>query len=142
METIRLWDAGFARERFRFDDAVQRKNAEGANGWIIGRSQAVAAAFSPDGWLFAAPGPGGIVLFETAAGQPRLRLGGHLQEISVLAFTPDGNTLVSASRDSTLLIWDVTGLRTGTKQPGNREMHWAMLADIDASSGASRLTCG
>ena len=132
METIRLWNADFTRERSRFEDPVHRRNAEGASAWIIGRSQAVAAAFSPDGWLFATPGPGGIVLFETASGQPRLRLGGHLGEITALAFTPDGNTLVSTSRDSTLVIWDVTGLRTGSKLPGASDELWALLADADA----------
>jgi WD40 repeat protein len=132
LETIRVWDAGFTREKLRFDDPVQRKSAEREGGWIMGRSRAVAAAYSPDGWLFAAPGPGGIVLFETASGQPRLRLGGHLQEVTALAFTPDGNTLVSASSDSTLLIWDVTGLRSGVKMPGSGEDRWALLAENDA----------
>jgi WD40 repeat protein len=132
METIRLWHVGFAHERYRFEDPVQRKNAEHRDGWIIGRSRPVAAAFSPEGWLFAAPGPGGIVIFETASGQPRLRLGGHVQEITALAFTPDGRTLVSTSRDSTLLLWDVTGLRTGKKLPGSSEEFWALLADANA----------
>src|SRR4029079_17516797 len=100
--------------------------------WIIGRSRPVAAAFSPDGWLFATPGPGGIVVFETTTGQPRMRLGGHLGEISALAFTPDGNTLVSTSNDSTLVIWDLTGLRTGAKLPGSVEDFWALLAHADA----------
>lgn len=132
METIRLWSTGFTRERFRFEDPIHRKNAESAGAWIIGRSQPVAAAFSPDGWLFAAPGPGGIVLFETTTGQPRLRLAGHLNEITGLAFTPDGNTLVSTSHDSTLLIWDVTGLRTNAKLPGDGEELWGLLANTNA----------
>jgi RNA polymerase sigma factor (sigma-70 family) len=139
METIRVWDRGFAREQFRFEDPVRRKLAERAGAWIIGRSQTVAAAYSPDGWLFAAPGPGGIVLFETASGQPRLRLAGHLQEISALAFTPDGNTLVSASSDSTLLIWDVTGLRTGARFTARSEELWALLADANAERAGQAL---
>jgi WD40 repeat protein len=132
METIRLWSTGFTREKFRFEDPIHRKNAEGAGAWIIGWSQAIAAAFSPDGWLFAAPGPGGIVLFETATGRPRQRLAGHLNEITALAFTPDGKTLVSTSQDSTLLIWDVTGLRTNAKLPGGSEEFWALLTNTDA----------
>jgi WD40 repeat protein len=132
MGTIRLWDVGFVREKYRFEDPVRRKNAERATAWMIGTSQAEAAAFSPDGWLFAAPGPGGIVVFETASGQPRLRLGGHLREITALAFTPDARTLISTSSDSTALIWDVTGLRTGKKMLGSSEESWALLADADA----------
>jgi WD40 repeat protein len=139
LETIRVWDRGFAREQLRFEDPVRRKTAERAGGWVIGRSRAVAAAYSPDGWLFATPGPGGIVLFETASGRPRLRLGGHLQEITALAFTPDGNTLVSASSDSTLLIWDVTGLRTGARLAGGGEQLWASLAEADAERAGQAL---
>src|SRR5262249_28334163 len=115
METIRLWDITSARERFRFQDPLAREMAERATGWIIGRSRAVPAAFSPDGRLFATPGVGGIVLFETASGLPRLRLAGHLQDITGIVFTPDGKTLISGSHDGTVLIWDVTGSRTTGK---------------------------
>lgn len=132
MESIRTWDLGSKRERLRFEDPVQRKLAEGATAWITGRSQAVPAAFSPDGATFATLGPGGIVLFETATGQPRLRLGGHLQEITGLAFPSDGKTLVSTSWDGTLLIWDLSGLRTGKKLQANLEELWNLLADADA----------
>ncbi len=111
VETVRLWDQGFVRERRRFEDPLQRKNAERAIGWIIGRGHTEPAAFSPDGRVFATPGAGGIVLYETASGRPRLRLAGHLQDVTGLAFTPDGRRLVSSSRDSTVLIWDVTGQR-------------------------------
>jgi WD40 repeat protein len=131
METIRIWDIASKRESRRFEDPVHRKLAEVATAWITGRSQAVAAAFSPDGAIFATAGPGGIVLFETASGQPRLRLSGHLQEITGLAFTPDGNTLVSTSWDSTLLIWDVSGRRTGKTLRANSEELWKLLADAN-----------
>jgi WD40 repeat protein len=132
METIRTWDIGSKQETLRFEDPVLRKQSEGVTAWIIGRSQAVAAAFSPDGSMFATPGPGGIVLYETASGQPRIRLDGHLQEITGLAFTSDGNTLVSTSADSTLLIWDVTGNRTGKKHQESSEELWSLLANADA----------
>jgi WD40 repeat protein len=132
METIRLWDIEIAREKRRFDDPVQREDAERATGWIVGVSHSAAAAFSPDGRMFAAPGPGDIVVFETASGQPRLRLRGHLQQITGLSFTADGKTLASASDDSTLLLWDVTGLRTGKKLPGNSEELWSLLEAADA----------
>jgi hypothetical protein len=132
LETIRIWDIASKRETLRFEDPVHRKLAGVATAWITGRSQAVAAAFSPDGAMFATQGPGGIVLFETASGQPRLRLSGHLQEITGLAFTPDGNTLVSTSWDSTLLIWDVSGRRTGKALRADSEELWKLLADANA----------
>jgi WD40 repeat protein len=131
IETVRLWDVATARERFRFTDPVRLKNAEQATAWVIGRSSSEPVAFSPDGRVFAAPGVGGVVLYETASGRPRLRLGGHTQDVTSLAFTPDGKTLVSVSQDSTVLIWDVTGLRTGGKLSGSTEDLWAALADAD-----------
>jgi RNA polymerase sigma factor (sigma-70 family) len=129
LETVRLWDRGFVREKCRFEDPVQRQNAEKIMAWVIGRSSAQPAAFSRDGRVFATPGVGGIVLYETASGQPRLRLAGHLQEVTGLAFTPDGRTLVSSSQDSTVLIWDVTGLRTAGRLTASAERLWALLAD-------------
>jgi hypothetical protein len=81
----------------------------------------------------AAPGArGSIVVYETAAGLPRLRLEGHLQEAAAFAFTPDSKALVSASPDSTLLVWDLTGLKTLPNKQGSAEEHWTALKDTDA----------
>ena len=46
-----------------------------------------------------------------------------------MAFTPDGRTLVTASHDSTVLVWDVTGLRTTGKWSGSAAELWSLLAD-------------
>jgi WD40 repeat protein len=132
LETIRIWDSASGRGKGRLEDPEQRKHAEEVTGWIIGRSNAEPCAFAPDGRLFAAQGAGGIVLYDMASGRPRLRLDGHRGGITGLAFTPDGRTLVSTSYDGTVLIWDVTGLRTGRKEAGAAADLWAALADADA----------
>jgi RNA polymerase sigma factor (sigma-70 family) len=131
MESVRLWDIGAAREKLRFDDPVRRKLVEKATGFIVGRSSAEPCAFSPDGRLFAAAGPRDIVVYETASGKPRLRLDGHPQGLTSVVFAPDGKTLLSAGADSTVLVWDLTGLRTTGKLAGTADELWQVLAAAD-----------
>jgi hypothetical protein len=68
-----------------------------------------AVAFSPDGRLLAGAA-GDIILWELATLQEVRRFRGHRGQVLSLAFSPDGRRLVSGSRDTTALIWDVTGL--------------------------------
>jgi hypothetical protein len=64
-------------------------------------------------------------------------LDGHVNSIMDLAFSPDGKTLASASSDTTVLIWEMTGL---LKERGERlrlsagevAKCWDDLASADA----------
>jgi WD40 repeat protein len=68
-----------------------------------------AIACSPDGRAVAGvEHDGSILLFEIATGLRRRRLTGHRGEVMSLVFTPDGKRLVTASSDSTGLVWDVS----------------------------------
>jgi WD40 repeat protein len=62
-------------------------------------------AFSVDGARLALVGHDGtLVLYETATLRPSEQ---HTALVATLAFTPDGQTLISASEDRTLRVWDV-----------------------------------
>ena len=84
----------------------------------------VAVAFSPDGTLVAASTEvGGRPFVETGTDDPRARvvvwhadgsgqplvLDGQAQQIETLAFSPEGDRIVTASTDGTARIWRVDG---------------------------------
>ena len=48
-----------------------------------------------------------IRLVDVETGNEKAELRGHLEDITGLAFTPDGKTLLSASGDGTVRVWDV-----------------------------------
>jgi WD40 repeat protein len=48
-----------------------------------------------------------IRLVEVETGSPKADLRGHREDISSLAFTPDGQSLLSASGDGPIRVWDV-----------------------------------
>jgi hypothetical protein len=66
-------------------------------------------AFSPDGRVLATAGRGRvIVVHECASREMRLSLAGQ-EGVSALSLSPGGTLLASGSKDSTMVVWDVTG---------------------------------
>jgi WD40 repeat protein len=78
-----------------------------------------------------------IRLWETATGQVRRDFKGHQGWINSLAFAPDGRTLVTASEDTTALVWDVLsrdGQRPAALRPNDLRQAWDDLAVADAAT--------
>jgi RNA polymerase sigma factor (sigma-70 family) len=83
-------------------------------------------AFSPDGVILATQFSRGgarrdgapmIRLWDIAGRREICRFDAHRNAITALMFTPDGTRLLSASEDSTVLIWNVSAL-TGRAKAG------------------------
>jgi WD40 repeat protein/beta-lactamase regulating signal transducer with metallopeptidase domain len=111
-KSIRIWDAATRRLRSTLKGHTERV-------WSV--------AFSPDGKLLAsasgalnqAKKPGEVKLWDlTSLGDsdeltPRSSLTGHSDLVYCVAFSKDGKTLFSGSRDKTVKVWDVTQVGRG-----------------------------
>jgi hypothetical protein len=74
-----------------------------------------------------------ITLWETETGRKRCSFRGHIGLVSSVALSADGRFLVSASDDTTALVWDVTRLQA-RKGAARRDLTAALkdLADENA----------
>lgn len=98
-----------------------------------------AVAWSPDGKLVAAasvrtnPPDRGLQIdvWSVETGASVQELVGHAAPIGDLAFTPDGKRLLSASADTTLLLWDLGPAREKLAAERNEAERddWARAAD-------------
>jgi hypothetical protein len=97
----------------------------GGGGGGIGAEHAI--AFSRDGRLFACGDErGGVHLWELSTGWKVGPLQGHRGFVYDLAFSPDGDFLVSAAEDTTIVVW---GLRSGSST--SFAAAWRALGDAD-----------
>jgi hypothetical protein len=118
--------------------------------------------FSPDGTLLAVGGGqpsarGDLRLFQASDGKLVHSLGGHLDTVSGVAFSPDGTKLLSASFDKTVRLWDVKSGKVLHTYGGHSDAVYAVAFGptggwyataskdktgrvVDAATGKGRLT--
>jgi WD40 repeat protein len=118
--------------------------------------------FSPKGDLLAVAGGqpsarGDLRLFDTKGWKLVHSLGGHLDTVSGISFSPDGSKIVSASFDKTVRLWDVKTAKVLHTFTGHSDFvyavafgpggEWYATASkdrtgrlIDTATGQSRLT--
>jgi WD40 repeat protein len=92
-------------------------------------------AFSANGQNLACPTyrDPAIHLIEVASGKVRQKLVGHEGGIQSVSFSPDGKLLVSASNDSTGLVWELFSDRMQKLTDAEIAQAWEDLASADAA---------
>ena len=83
-----------------------------------------AVAYSPDGTRIAVAGSIAIWLYDAATGAEVALLTGHADRVNSVSYSPDGQTLASASWDETVRLWDVeTGQEKARPNPFNPDTY-------------------
>ena len=97
-------------------------------------------SYSPDGTRLAVASDIGIWLYDTATHQEVALLTGHTYRLTIVAFSPDGQTIAGASRDNTILLWDAhTGALKQTLKGHTYEVYSvAFSPDGQTIASASR----
>ena len=117
-----IWFAIFASALNTFaQDYTQWSLPEGAKA-RLGKGRIQEIQYSPDGTRFAVATGIGIWIYDAHSGREIDLLTGHTGWVISVAFSPDGNTIVSGSRDDTIRLWDAnTGrlIRTLTGHTGS-----------------------
>ncbi len=94
------------------DSRLRLWEAHTGNHILTLRGGGSAVAFSPDGKLIASEYGGDTIistigLWDVHTGELRHVLSKHHSPLTCMAFSPDGNTLASGSRDSEIILWDI-----------------------------------
>ncbi len=87
-------------------DYTQWNLPEGAKA-RLGKGVIGKIVYLPDNARLAIASSIGIWIYDAETGEELDLLTGHTGSVSSVAFSPDGNTLASGSRDNTIRLWDV-----------------------------------
>ncbi len=107
-------------------DVISRSNVDDVTQLaMFGQGTIRWLALSPDGQTLALASSAGIWLYEVNSLQPQRLLEGHRGEVYHVAWSPDGERLVSAGGDNTLRTWEAAS--------------GALLSTLESPYGAERV---
>ena len=111
--------------RRRHSAVVGGKHRRGHRGSARSREHRGGSGFQPGWWpVVTASWDGTAQLWDAEDGKPRALLHGHKNNISSVAYSPDGSKLVTASEDNTARLWDgETGAQLAVLR-GHEEPVW------------------
>jgi WD40 repeat protein/serine/threonine protein kinase len=119
-----IWDMGSGRELFTF---------RGHTGFGVN-----CVAFSPDGqWIASGSamanqqGNGVVKIWDSRTGRERLTLGGHMDGVWSVAFSPDGRRLATGGGDQDVKIWDLTTGQEALTLREHRNAVWSVAFSRD-----------
>lgn len=119
--TARLWEVATGKQIFVFKEDTPPGSTP--------------VAFSPCGRIVASAGDA-IHLWDVATGNEIQRFEGVYSRVTSLAFSPDGGQLASGLANSTVLLWDVSGMTKSPPRPRpsaeDLQACWTDLAAPDA----------
>ena len=95
--------------------------------------QGHSAPFSPDGKTIAGGSQSGnnVLIWNVSTRQVVQTFSGHTDKVQSVAFSHDGNSLVSGGNDNMVYVWDLTAAQTGRPLAG----HTAEVYSVAFSSG-------
>ena len=96
---------GFYNE-LRVWDANTGEKLQGHIGLVTSES----VAFSP--YQIVSGSGNGLWVWDARTGERLRKLQGHTDKVNTVAFSPDGNRIVSGSRDNSVRVWDNLNLDT------------------------------
>ena len=103
----------------------------------LGKGKINEIKYSPDGGTIAVASSIGIWLYDAHTGVELALITGHTAYVYCIAFSPDGQTLASGSRDSTIRLWNIQTRRRKATLIGHISRVKAVAFSPDGNTLAS-----